>query len=147
MLHHHDQLYNGLVQVPVFEGTPMGMPSKSEAAAATTTAPSTATSLTLLTTNRIEFTFYPLATPPLHHPNTHVRTQQLTNSPTTPPTHEPTNPPATFKLYKNNIITFSSGGVYQYTDDIYYAAGGGGGDGYGHSQGIGGEDFFAMRSR
>jgi len=50
------------------------------------------------------------------------------------------------KLYKNDIITFSSGGIYQYADDIYYAAGGGGGDGYGHSQGIGGEDFFAMRN-
>ena len=53
------------------------------------------------------------------------------------------------KLYGNNIMTYATGGMYQYANDISYASGGGGGTGYAHSQGAGDDgiinDFFVMR--
>jgi len=67
------------------------------------------------------------------------------------------------KHYGNGVITFATGGIYQYTDsqssrhqyqrgDIEYQCGGGGGTGIGHSQGITTtadgtvvQDFFVMR--
>lgn len=55
------------------------------------------------------------------------------------------------KLYGNGIITYSTGGMYQYANDISYKSGGGGGTGYAHSQGpgadeiLGSEDFFVAR--
>lgn len=49
------------------------------------------------------------------------------------------------KLYGNNVITFSSGGIHIYAPDVPYRSGGWGGDGYGRSQGAGAQDFFALR--
>ena len=69
------------------------------------------------------------------------------------------------KLYGNGVITYSTGGLYSYTNrqssrnqyergDIEYAVGGGGGYGVGHSQGAGftggadkayGTDFYVLR--
>jgi len=65
------------------------------------------------------------------------------------------------KHYGNGVITYATGGLYQYTDhqssrhqyqrgDVEYECGGGGGTGVGHSQGIATADgatmdFFVMR--
>ena len=53
------------------------------------------------------------------------------------------------KLYGNGILTYSTGGMYQFADDITYASGGGGGTGYAHSMGPGLDgvtsDFFVVR--
>jgi len=51
------------------------------------------------------------------------------------------------KRYGNGIITFSSGGLYQPADNIFYESDGRGGTGFAHSQGDRGEDFFALRAR
>lgn len=51
------------------------------------------------------------------------------------------------KLYANDVITFSAGGLYQFADNIEFAAGGGGGYGHSHSQGMGSEHYFVMRKR
>lgn len=65
------------------------------------------------------------------------------------------------KLYGNGVITYSTGGLYEYTDrqssrnqyergEVEYALGGGGGWGSGHSQGgpefgLSGTDLYVLR--